>query len=619
MTTVSELNLQLIGNPPRVLFRRGASVADDFWYALSVRMIAHQPTEVTFTIPLERFLANRRWFRYTCLEHFVGIQLDEPMRDVLRRAEQERRDLDILLSEPLEVAAHPALGGRYIRELRDFQQRDLQKLLYLPHGANFSVPGAGKTAVTYALYEAERLRGRVDQLLVVAPLSAFDAWETEALRCFADPPRIWRFNGRIAADTEVTIVNYQRLRPGYEVISEWVTTAPTHIVLDEAHRAKGGRSGEWGTACLDLAFLATRRDILTGTPAPQAPSDFLALVDFLWPNQARRVIPPDALAANPTETAMSAVNTSLGPLFVRTTKRELGLVPPRQWVELVTLSGLQSEIYQALRNRYAGMFELSRADRTLLAQMGEVTMYLLQAATNPALLARRVSGREAVDLRFPSLEIPPNSQLADLVNRYPQLEIPPKFQKLAVIVDRNANLGLKTLVWSNFPGNLLALEHLLARHEPALIYGAVPTEEVAQTSGTRTRQRELARFREDPECKVMLANPAAMAEGVSLHEVCHDAVYVERTFNAGQYLQSLDRIHRLGLLPGTETRITFLLTSLTIDEAVDERVGVKATRLGQMLNDRDLATMALPDEEDYGEAIEDLGDIAALLEHLAVG
>jgi hypothetical protein len=43
------------------------------------------------------------------------------------------------------------------------------------------------------------------------------------------------------------------------------------------------------------------------------------------------------------------------------------------------------------------------------------------------------------------------------------------------------------------------------------------------------------------------ANLAAMAEGVSPRHTCHDAIYVDRTFNAGQYLQSLDRIHRLGL------------------------------------------------------------------------
>jgi hypothetical protein len=56
-----------------------------------------------------------------------------------------------------------------------FQLRDLTHLLSLSHGANFSVPGAGKTTVAYGLYECERMRDRVDRLLVVAPLSGHEA------------------------------------------------------------------------------------------------------------------------------------------------------------------------------------------------------------------------------------------------------------------------------------------------------------------------------------------------------------------------------------------------------------------------------------------------------------
>jgi hypothetical protein len=115
---------------------------------------------------------------------------------------------------------------------------------------------------------------------------------------------------------------------------------------------------------------------------------------------------------------------------------------------------------------------------------------------------------------------------------------------------------------------------------------------------------------------VLLANPAAMSEGVSLHEVCHEAIYVDRTFNAGQYLQSIDRIHRLGLAVGVDTNITFLVHRLSIDETVDDRIRVKADRLSRMLEDANLVTMALPDEEDYGELI-DVEDLDALFAHLA--
>jgi SNF2 family DNA or RNA helicase len=163
--------------------------------------------------------------------------------------------------------------------------------------------------------------------------------------------------------------------------------------------------------------------------------------------------------------------------------------------------------------------------------------------------------------------------------------------------------------------NLLALDRMFAGYEPALIYGGIPST-LTNPDAIRTREAELTRFREDDKCKVLLANPAAISEGLSLHQICHDAIYLDRTFNAGQYLQSLDRIHRLGLKPGETTRIAFLVTADTVDEVIDVRIREKSERLGQMLDDPDIATMALPSDEDYGPAIDTYDDVVALFAHL---
>src|SRR5262249_29148501 len=153
--------------------------------------------------------------------------LDGGVQTLLRNTERERAALANLLAEQAPSAGDASLldrltGSRFVRSLRDFQQRDLAKLVGLEHGANFSVPGAGKTAVTYALYELEKRAGRVTRLLVVAPLSAFDAWEGEAERCFQTLPSIWRFNGRIPLGTEVVLVNYQKLKSYYEELNTWL-------------------------------------------------------------------------------------------------------------------------------------------------------------------------------------------------------------------------------------------------------------------------------------------------------------------------------------------------------------------------------------------------------------
>ena len=164
--------------------------------------------------------------------------------------------------------------------------------------------------------------------------------------------------------------------------------------------------------------------------------------------------------------------------------------------------------------------------------------------------------------RYPPLAIPEGSRLAGLIETYGEHEVPAKIATACRIVLANARSNRKTLVWSNFPSNLLDLEIQLAALEPAVVYGATPTD----PESPRSRDAEITRFKTDGKCMVLLANPAVLSEGVSLHHECHDAVYLDRSFNAGQYLQSLDRIHRLGLAPDTETRVTVLVAGGTIDE-----------------------------------------------------
>ena len=567
-------------------------------------------------VPVERLLVNRNWLGQLLITYDCALGVTPAVQALLERHDRERQHVDDALAGRIEPAdvADSLRGGRFVRDLRPFQQRDLAHLLALRHGANFSVPGAGKTSVAYALYEALHQQGHVEQLLVVSPISAFEAWETEAAVCLEPAPVVRRLDRRPAARAEVVLVNYQRLAGRrFAYIAEWVQGRPTHLILDEAHRMKRGRRGEWGAACLDLAHLAVRRDVLTGTPAPQSAADFVALLDFLWPEQSRRIVPQAALSSAPPDAALHQLSQRLRPLFARTRKDELGLRRPCLRVEFAPMKPVQTQIYAALRSRMARAVRAGGRDQAALSRMGAVTMYLLQAASNPGLLAAAL-GTDQPATQWPSLVPPASSDMAEVIRAYGRHETPAKFDKLATMVAANAAQNRKTLVWSNFVGNLEDLGRVLAPHEPATIHGAVPSGRAPV--GRVTREQELDRFRHDNACMVLLANPAAMSEGVSLHHACQDAIYVDRTFNAGQYLQSLDRIHRLGLAETATTRMTVLACPTTIDEAVDRRVRIKAERLGALLNDGDLVMMALPDEEQgYGEWI-DADDLDDLFAHL---
>jgi hypothetical protein len=99
-----------------------------------------------------------------------------------------------------------------------------------------------------------------------------------------------------------------------------------------------------------------------------------------------------------------------------------------------------------------------------------------------------------------------------------------------------------------------------------------------------TRENRIRRFHEDPACTVIIANPAAAGEGISLHEACHNAIYLDRSYNTTHYLQSIDRIHRLGLKPGVETYIHIFQTVApqaigSIDRSVNHRLAMKLRNL----------------------------------------
>src|SRR5919199_740342 len=73
-----------------------------------------------------------------------------------------------------------------------------------------------------------------------------------------------------------------------------------------------------------------------------------------------------------------------------------------------------------------------------------------------------------------------------------------------------------------------------------------------------TRESRIDDFLAEEGCAVLVANPAASAESISPHSSCFVAVYLDRTHHCARWLQSIDRIHRLGLPPDVTVEIHVL-------------------------------------------------------------
>lgn len=478
--------------------------------------------------------------------------------------------------------------------LTELQRRDLARLIRLKHGANFSVPGAGKTRVTLALFHARRLAGEVTRMLVVAPKSAFEAWLDEARLCMPDGLVIAQMASDATPVCDVLLINYERLPSALPALIRWLEASPSLLVLDEAHRMKLGSEGAWGSACYTLGPYASHRVIMTGTPAPNGRQDLENLFGFVWPGQGRTAV--TRAVQNHT---LPQASELLKPLFTRTTKAQLDLPPVHLSLRRVALPPLHREIYDAL----IGIGANEHSDDA--GALGRITMYLLMAAISPGLIAAGSSRYEPLVYRVPPFVPPPGSSIAELMRDLPSYEMSPKYAEALAIVRANAEIGRKTLVWSTFVRSLTSLERLMARYSPAVVHG-----------GTIDREDQLRRFRTDPDCMVLLSNPATLGEGISLHHVCHDAVFVDRDFAAGRYLQSLDRIHRLGLSPETETTINVLIADATIDDVVQERLDDKVNFLLRILDDPSVRQLTDLDEEPSTSGGMDSSDLAALVTYL---
>lgn len=302
----------------------------------------------------------------------------------------------------------------------------------------------------------------------------------------------------------------------------------------------------------------------------------------------------------------------LAPFYVRTTKQELGLEPPVRDFVHIEMGPAQLALYSLLRSdalrQLAGIRNNKSAIDIIKAR--RCVMRLLQASTNPlaAVAAFEQQGSASSDQL---------SRLFDAVVREGDSN---KLLRTVEFCDQRKQLGRKVVIWTIFKHTIARLESLTRHLNSVSIFGETP---VGSEEDDETREGKIRQFHDNDDCWVLIANPAACSEGINLHRVCHDALYIDRSYNAAHYLQSIDRIHRLGLEPGVETRITIFQSVApnrigSIDHSVSRRLLGKMRAMERILDDADIRQLALDEEEAAAPVDPDitLDDLADLFEQL---
>ena len=516
------------------------------------------------------------------------------------------------------------------RSLYELQLLSAYHLAFSQNACNFSVPGAGKISVVYGAFAylsnlSPDNKKYVDKLLIISPLSAFGPWELEYEECFGEKPSTKRLNGKMPveekkqylyslAPAKITLLSYASVTSLKDELTYFLHNNKVMVVLDEAHKIKNTNGGITAQGVLDIATFCSSRVVLTGTPAPNGYEDLYNLYKFIWPT--KKVIPYEVyqlkdMSRTDSDPRVDNLLRCIEPFFIRVKKSDLGIPPATEHEPIIVPMGeTQRRIYDVIEKRYMSDIVSSKDNWFRQNLVKARLLRMMQAATNPNLLTIPLKNFASLE-GFDSDAVTENSSLIADVLQYSANETPAKFIKAKEIIEDIISGGGKVVVWAIYIKNILDFEeYLLKCGIPCkTLYGATPVATGDEDEDeVETREKIIAEFHKpDSAFKVIIANPFAVSESISLHKACHNAIYMERSFNAAHFIQSKDRIHRYGLKPGTVTNYYYLLSEDSVDEVIHSRLIEKETRLRDIIE-----SMPIPLFENAGLETGD-DDIKALI------
>jgi SWI/SNF-related matrix-associated actin-dependent regulator 1 of chromatin subfamily A len=406
--------------------------------------------------------------------------------------------------------------------------------------ALFDEQGLGKSKQLIDAITRQCQEGTLDAALIICPNTIKTTWGEEIdqhadLRyaVFGSGQKARRVAFR-SLKASFYVINYEAVAAELPSLRALLRFKRTALVLDESHRIKTPNA-RVTRAIHSLRQEAARRYIMTGTPVANKPEDLWSQVFFLDDGRALgtsfRAFRERFCTPEGGYTHVDELRERLASVCLRREKEGTIELPPKTFTYVsVTLAGEQLRMYEELRQRLelwirdlSGSEILSNAENILTR-----LVRLAQLASNPALL----------DSAY--VETPAKIRALDeLLRGY--LSEPTE----------------KVIIWTSFVDNIRSLLQRYARYKPVALHGEMDP---------RSRNAAVSAFKRSAAVRLMIANPAAAREGLTLTQA-RTAIYLDRTFNLVDFLQSQDRIHRLSQENACE--IVILNAQGTIDEFID--------------------------------------------------
>jgi SNF2 family DNA or RNA helicase len=228
---------------------------------------------------------------------------------------------------------------------------------------------------------------------------------------------------------------------------------------------------------------------------------------------------------------LSELRSLLDKVMLRRTKEDVLDLPPKiHQIAYVDMSKNQKKIYEEVESAIKNNIDKIKIHNDPLSQL----IRLRQATGYPGILSTSITESAKLDM------------LEDLV-------------EVTTIHD-------KAIIYSQWETMTEVTRKRLSKYNPAYITGSVKSED---------RMKEVKRFQEDPNCKIIIGTIGAMGTGLTLNAASY-VIFLDEPWNRALKDQAEDRAHRIG------TKGTVMVITIVCKGTIDERIMLLVQKKGKM-------------------------------------
>jgi superfamily II DNA or RNA helicase len=380
--------------------------------------------------------------------------------------------------------------------------------------------GLGKTHQAIALIRALTHVDPSQTVLVVCPTSLIDHWRDKL--------------AMYAPGVPVTLTTYGLVRSRFE---QFRGKRFDLVVLDEMQTIKNADTATHHA----LRAIEKRVAVgLTGTPIENHEGELRTLLDFVVPGYLPKHVDDRAM-----------LSRLVRPFVLRRTKAQVLTELPPKIVDkrFCELTPEQRTLYRRVLESRAKPLraQLRTGANVSYVHIFAALNYLKQICNHPASAGGGFGG--------------------DVTSG--------KWEMFVELLDECMSSGLKVVIFSQYLSMLALIEDHLFRSD--IGYASIK-------GATKERGAEIARFRDDPDCRVFTASLRAGGLGIDLTSASV-VIHYDRWWNQAREDQATDRVHRLGQNKGVQ--VLKLITRGTIEEKIDELIARKGALASDVIRPDD--------------------------------